>query len=59
MRVLMYEPRLCTLHELQTVYSLEDFYFFLEMIDAQETLKEEQIKKSKAQASTADKPRVR
>jgi hypothetical protein len=37
----MYEPRLCTLHELRTVYSLEDMYDMLEMIDVQETLKEE------------------
>lgn len=44
MRLLMHEPRLCTLHELQTIYSLEDMYFMLEMIDVQEALKEEQIK---------------
>lgn len=47
MRVLMHEPRLCTLHELQTIYSLEDFYLFLEMIDVQETMRDEQIKKNK------------
>jgi len=50
----MHEPRLCTLHELQTIYSVEDMYFMLEMIDVQDTLKEEQKKASapKAQPRT-------
>lgn len=37
----MHEPRLCTLNELKTVYSLADMLDMLEMIDVQETLKEE------------------
>ena len=40
MRVLMYEPKLCTLHELNEVYTLDEFYDFVEMIEVQETLKE-------------------
>lgn len=41
MRVLTFEPRLCTKHELATLYTLDDFYDFIEIIDAQETLKDE------------------
>lgn len=55
MRLLMHEPRLCTLHELQTIYSVEDMYFMLEMIDVQDTLKEEQKKASAPKAQ----PRIR
>ncbi len=49
MRLLFHEPRLCTLHELQTVYSLKDFYDMLEMIDAQYTIQEEAEKKREQQ----------
>lgn len=48
LRLLMHEPKLCTMHELQTVYTLDDFYNFLEMIDAQETLRDEADKKRQA-----------
>ena len=41
MRVLTFEPRLCTKYELEHLYTIEDFYDFVEIIDAQETLKEE------------------
>lgn len=40
MKLLTYEPRLCTLHELKEVYTLDDFHDLLEMIEVQETLKE-------------------
>lgn len=41
MSLLLFEPRLCTLHELQTIYSLKDFYDFIEIVDVQTELKEE------------------
>lgn len=41
MRVLTFEPRLCTLQELYDVYTFDQFYDFVEIIEAQETLKEE------------------
>ena len=41
MRVLTFEPKLCTKYELEHVYTIDDFYDFVEIIDAQETLKEE------------------
>lgn len=41
MRVLTFEPRLCTKYELEHLYTIDDFYDFVEIIDAQETLKEE------------------
>lgn len=44
MRVLTYEPRLCTKYELENLYSIDDFYDFVEIIDAQETIKEEAVK---------------
>jgi hypothetical protein len=34
-------PQLCTLHDLRTKYCLDDFYNFLEIIDATEALKEQ------------------
>ena len=51
--VLTFEPRLCTLHELQTVYSLDDLYDFLEIIEVHSALKEEGIRKAEAQAVQA------
>lgn len=47
MKVLMFEPRLCTLDELQTIYSLSDFYNFVEMIDVSTALKKELEKDNK------------
>lgn len=47
MRVLLFEPRLCTKHELDTIYSLEDFYDFLEIIEAKQAIEEEMMKQSK------------
>ena len=41
MRLLTYEPRLCTNYELEHLYSIDDFYDFIEIMDAQETIKEE------------------
>lgn len=41
MTLLLFEPQLCTLHELQTKYSLTDFYDLLEIVDVQRELKEE------------------
>lgn len=41
MRVLTFEPKLCTKYELEHLYTLDDFYDFVEIIDAQETMKEE------------------
>ena len=41
MRVLTFEPKLCTKYELEHVYTIDDFYDFVEIIDAQETIKEE------------------
>jgi len=45
MTLLTFQPQLCTLHELQTVYSLTDFYDLLEIVDVQIELKEEARKK--------------
>lgn len=55
MRVLTFEPRLCTKHELQTIYTLDDFYDFIEIIDAQETLKEEATKAQQQKISQQNK----
>ena len=41
MSLLLFEPRLCTLHELQTLYSLKDFYDMLEIVDVQRASKDE------------------
>ena len=51
MRVLTFEPRLCTLQELYDVYTLDQFYDFVEIIEAQETLKEEAHKAQQAKAA--------
>lgn len=40
MKLLTYEPRLCTLAELKDTYTLDDFHDLLEMVEVQETLKE-------------------
>ena len=41
MRLLTYEPRLCTIYELEHLYSIDAFYDFIEIMDAQETIIEE------------------
>lgn len=41
MTLLLFQPSLCTLHELQTTYSVEDFYDMLEIVDVQRALQEE------------------
>lgn len=41
MELLTFEPRLCTLHELKTVYSVKDFYDFLEIMEAHKALEQE------------------
>jgi len=41
MSLLLFEPKLCTLHELQTIYSLTDFYDMLEIADVQRASKAE------------------
>jgi len=41
MSLLLFEPKLCTLHELQTVYSITDFYNMLEIVDVQKTMQDE------------------
>ncbi|QDP60438.1 MAG: hypothetical protein GOVbin1096_66 [Prokaryotic dsDNA virus sp.] len=41
MTLLLFEPKLCTLHELQTIYSIKDFYDMLEIIDVQRAFQEE------------------
>lgn len=38
MELLTFEPQLCTLHELKTVYSTKDFYDFLEIVEAHKAL---------------------
>lgn len=43
----MNEKRLASLYELQTVYSLEDLYDFLEMIEVQNALVDDINKNSK------------
>lgn len=48
MRVLTFEPRLCTKYELEHLYTLDDFYDFVEIIDAQDTLKDEATKAQQA-----------
>lgn len=55
MRLLMYEPRLCTLHELYTVYDLDDFYDFIEMIDARETIDAERVAIEKKKVNNGKK----
>jgi len=44
MNLLLFEPKLCSLYELQTVYSLEDFYDMLEIVDVRRELQEEHRK---------------
>jgi hypothetical protein len=41
MTVLTAEPRLCTLHELETIYSVEHLYDFLEIIEAKSAVEED------------------
>jgi len=41
MTLLLFEPKLCSLHELQNTYSLTDFYDMLEIVDVQRTLQDE------------------
>ena len=58
MRLLTYEPRLCTKYELEHLYSIDDFYDFIEIMDAQETIKEEAQKaqqSKQAQKSATNK----
>jgi hypothetical protein len=47
------EPRLATLHELQTIYSLEDLYDFLEIIEVREAI----LMEDKAQRDKENKGR--
>lgn len=53
MRVLTFEPRLCTKYELEHLYTLDDFHDFVEIIDAQETLKDEATKAQQAKQQKA------
>jgi hypothetical protein len=41
MSLLLFEPTLCTLQELQDTYSLKDFHDLLEIVDVQRAFKEE------------------
>jgi len=41
MTLLLFEPRLCSLHELQNTYSLTDFYDMLEIVDVQRAIADE------------------
>jgi len=41
MNLLLFEPKLCSLYELQTIYSLKDFYDMLEIVDVRRELQEE------------------
>lgn len=50
MRLLTYEPRLCTKYELEHLYSIDDFYDFIEIMDAQETIIEEANKAQEVRA---------
>jgi hypothetical protein len=45
MTVLLFEPQLCTKHELDSIYDLEDLYDFLEIIEAKNSIEEEIQKK--------------
>lgn len=51
MRVLTYEPKLCTKYELEHLYTIDDFQDFLEIIEAQETLAEEAERVQKLRAA--------
>jgi hypothetical protein len=53
MSVIMFEPRLCTLIELQTVYSLKDLYDFLEIIEVQAAISDDRIKRAEQQQALA------
>lgn len=53
MRVLTFEPRLCTKYELEHLYTLDDFHDFVEIVDAQETLKDEASKAQQAKQQKA------
>lgn len=48
MELLTFEPRLCTLQELKTVYTTKDFYDFLEIMEAHKALEEDAREASKA-----------
>jgi hypothetical protein len=41
MTLLLFEPRLCSLYELQNTYSLTDFYDMLEIVDVQRAITDE------------------
>jgi len=41
MSLLLFEPKLCSLHELQHTYSLTDMYDLLEIVEVQRAMKDE------------------
>lgn len=49
LRLIMHEPKICTYHELATVYSIDEFYDLLEYVEAQQVLREEAQKKAEVQ----------
>lgn len=49
--MLLFEPRLCTKIELDTVYSLDDFYDFMEIIEVRSALDEESRRTAKEEAT--------
>lgn len=50
--MITYEPPLATKHELSTIYSLKDFYDFLEIIEVNEALKEISFKEEQKRLET-------
>lgn len=50
MRLIMHEPQICTYHELKEVYTLEDFYDMLEMVDVQQALQDDAAATAKRKA---------
>lgn len=48
MTLLLFEPSLCTLYDLQTKYSITDFYDLLEIVEVQKAFKEEARKQQEA-----------
>jgi len=49
LNLLSAEEKLCSYYELQTVYSLPDFYDMLEMLDVNAALRDDSRRKSQKQ----------
>lgn len=55
MTVLMFEPKLCDKHQLETIYNTSDLYDFLEIIEVKNALEFDRNKQIKEQEASKAK----